>query len=72
MNLHNVMSARRGIAAALINSRSINNKTVIINDMIVNLSLDCLFITESWMTGNPLVDNAILTDACPQNYSFLN
>ncbi|KAJ0055115.1 hypothetical protein NL108_009851 [Boleophthalmus pectinirostris] len=51
----------------LLNVRSLANKSFIINDMIVDEALDCMFLTETW-TGT---DGAVtLNETTPPNYSY--
>lgn len=53
---------------SLLNVRSLMNKTFIINDLILDNKLDCLFLTETWLgTDAPIV----LTEASPPNFNFL-
>ena len=43
------------------------NKTFIINDLILDNKLDCLFLTETWLGTDAPV---ILTEASPSNFNF--
>ena len=52
---------------ALWNIRSLTTKTFIVNDLISEYNLDCLFLTETWLNENGA---AALIEACPPNYSF--
>ncbi|XP_036072725.1 uncharacterized protein LOC118600103 [Oryzias melastigma] len=53
---------------AVFNVRSLLNKSFIINDLILDHDLTCLFLTETWLgTDAP----AILTEASPPNFNFL-
>lgn len=54
---------------ALINARSLVNKTFILNDFVVSNDLDMLLITETWLRPGDL---APLTELLPQDYLFLN
>jgi exonuclease III len=60
------------IRAALVNARSLSNKSTIMNAFIDTNHLDLVAITESWLTGNDVVDNQILNDASPNGYNFFN
>jgi hypothetical protein len=60
------------LKAALINSRSIVNKTAVIHDLLVSDDLDCLLITETWLTGNDILDKTILAEICSRDYSALS
>ena len=52
---------------ALLNVRSLLNKTFIINDLILDNNIDCMFLTETWLsTDGP----ATLLEASPPNYKF--
>lgn len=51
---------------ALFNVRSLSNNTFFINDLIMEHKLDCMFLTETWLsTDGP----AALIEASPPNYS---
>ena len=52
---------------ALLNVRSLLNKTFIINDLILDNKLDCLFLTETWLGMDAPV---VLTEASPPNFNF--
>ena len=53
---------------ALINARSVKNKTLAINEEIIQHDWDILAITETWLkqTG----DEAIVTELLPPGYTF--
>ena len=53
---------------ALLNVRSLLNKSFIINDLILDKNLDSIFLTETWLGTDAPV---ILTEACPPNFNFL-
>ncbi len=52
---------------ALLNVRSLSNKTFIINYLILDNKIDCMFLTETWLsTDGP----ATLLEASSTNYNF--
>ena len=55
---------------ALINARSINSKSELINDFISSSSIDVLAVTESWLSGDDGDDD--LRAICPAGYSFVH
>ena len=54
---------------ALINARSVANKTFILNDVLTSKKLDFLFITETWLRGGDL---SSFVELCPPHCGFLN
>lgn len=54
---------------ALINTRSVVNKTFVINDFISSRDLDFVFLTESWLT---IGDLSPFSELLPTNCSFFN
>ena len=52
---------------ALLNVRSLLNKTFIINDLILDNNIDCMFLTETWLSSD---GPATLLEASPPNYKF--
>lgn len=63
---------KQGLSCALINSRSMKNKTELIFDMLLSHKLSFLMITETWLTGNDVFDRAIFHDSCPPSYSYIS
>ncbi|EFX78763.1 hypothetical protein DAPPUDRAFT_104992 [Daphnia pulex] len=55
---------------ALINARSINRKSELINDFISSSSIDVLAVTESWLSGDD--GDKDLRAMCPAGYSFVH
>lgn len=51
---------------ALWNVRSLTNKSFIINDLIQDMNLDCMFLTETWLGMD---GQAVLNEAAPPNFS---
>lgn len=52
---------------ALLNVRSISNKTFLINDFFSSHDMDLLFITETWLNCNEL---GPLAEAAPDDCNF--
>lgn len=52
---------------ALLNIRSLFNKSFIINDFILDNKLDCMFLTETWTSTDGAVT---LNETTPPNYSY--
>ena len=55
------------VSMALFNVRSLSKKTFLINNIIDEHNLSCIFLTETWLNENGL---ASLIEASPPNYSF--
>jgi hypothetical protein len=53
---------------ALLNVRSLNNKTFLVNELIKENNLDCICLTETWLNDDTAT--ATLIEACPPDYSF--
>ncbi|XDV17969.1 hypothetical protein PO909_023757 [Leuciscus waleckii] len=59
----------RPVRAALLNARSVTNKTFVLNDFISTRELDIFFLTETWIKPG---DNSAFSELLPPGYSFLN
>lgn len=59
------------LRCALLNARSVCNKSTEINDFITSKQLDTLFVTETWLKGNG-TDNVILAELLPPHYNILH
>lgn len=59
----------RSVRTALLNTRSLANKTFILNDLISTHDLDYLMLTETWLKPG---DNSAFSELLPQGYSFLS
>ena len=55
------------IAMCLINARSVCNKTLILQDFIIDNKLDCCIITESWLKGDNR-DDVITAELLPPGF----
>lgn len=59
----------RFVNFCLLNARSINDKTTIIKDFVVENNIDLLGVTETWLQSD--ADNElIIRDLYPSGYSF--
>jgi hypothetical protein len=59
------------IKCSLLNVRSLGNKAAILADTITRKDLKLVFLTETWLRAD-VADNAILHDACPPSFKFIN
>ena len=77
-NHNNLLSLPRQIphgklsqfVCSLINARSIRNKTLLIQDFVVDNLVDVLMITETWLSR--CGDEVIIGEICPAGYKFFN
>ena len=58
------------ISVAVINARSVRNKTTTLTECITDHNIDILAITETWLTKNS--DKPIIAAMTPSGYSFAN
>lgn len=56
---------------ALVNSRSVSNKTFILNDFFSRHNLDFLFLTETWISAG-VGQSSVFDELCPTNCSFIS
>lgn len=54
---------------ALLNVQSLNNKGPFINDVITDMNLDCMCLTETWQAPNEYIT---LNEATPRSYTFVD
>lgn len=54
---------------ALLNVRSLLNKTFLINDLILDNSIDFMFLTETWLGSD---GPAALNEASPPGFNYLH
>ena len=52
---------------ALLNVQSLSNKTFVINEIISEHKIECMFLTETWLNSD---GPAILIETSPPCYSF--
>uniref|UniRef100_A0A8C6KI16 Reverse transcriptase domain-containing protein n=1 Tax=Nothobranchius furzeri TaxID=105023 RepID=A0A8C6KI16_NOTFU len=64
-----VSDSSTSLSMALLNTRSVNNKSFLLNDLILSKNLDFLFLTEVWQQTS---DYSGLIELCPSGYSFLS
>lgn len=57
------------VKMALINTRSLSNKSFIFNDNVTSSNLDFLFPTETWVRCD---EQSQLIELCPPNYKFIS
>ncbi|XP_070398301.1 uncharacterized protein [Nothobranchius furzeri] len=64
-----VSDSSTSLCMALLNSCSVNNKSFLLNDLILSKNLDFLFLTEVWQQTS---DYSGLIELCPSGHSFLS
>ena len=62
-------TAVQNVSIGLINCQSIFNKSDEISDVVKDMDLDALVITETWLTDN-VSNQKIVGDVTPAGYSF--
>ena len=62
-------TAVQNVSIGLINCQPIRNKSDEISDVVKDMDLDALVITETWLTGN-VSDQKIAVDVTKTGYSF--
>ena len=71
VDLHNeATTPKTNISVAVINARSVRNKTTTITECITDHNIDILAITETWLKKNS--DKPIIAAMTPSGYSFVN
>ncbi|XP_078793711.1 uncharacterized protein LOC144987877 isoform X2 [Oryzias latipes] len=64
----NLRRAPSPLSMALLNARSVANKSFLLNDLIDSRNVDLLFLTETWQRNS---DHSSLIELCPAGYSFI-
>ncbi len=55
---------------AFLNTRSLKNKSFVINDLITTNNLDFMFLIETWLEDN--CSATVLTETAPPNFNFIS
>ncbi len=58
------------IKLAFLNTRSLKNKSFVINDLITTNNLDFMFLIETWLEDN--CSATVLTETAPPNFNFIS
>ncbi len=58
------------IKLAFLNTRSLKNKSFVINDLITTNNLDLMFLIETWLEDN--CSATVLTETAPPNFNFIS
>ncbi len=58
------------IKLAFLNTRSLKNKSFVINDLITTNNLDFMFLIETWLEDN--CSATVLTETTPPNFNFIS
>ncbi len=58
------------IKLAFLNTRSLKNKSFVINDLITTNNLDFMFLIETWLEDNCSV--TVLTETASPNFNFIS
>ena len=66
-----VVKSSKCLSVALLNARSVNNKTLVINDFILENKLDLVALTETWLTDGAL-NTPVIGELVPPGYSVIN
>ena len=61
---------QKWLKCAFINSRSVRNKTIVINDTVVEKDIDLLFLSETWLGKQD--DDAVIAALKPDGYDFVH
>ena len=69
VSINPVSSQVSSLNLAVLHIRSLAGKSLIINDFIINHSLNFMFLTETWLDDNN--SGAVLIETAPPNFSFI-
>ena len=58
------------IRMGLLNVRSLNSKSFLVNDFITTSKLDFMFLTETWLVQNNIA--TVMIETAPSNYNFFD
>ncbi len=58
------------IKLAFLNTRSLTNKSFVINDLITTNNLDLMFLIETWLEDN--CSATVLNETAPPNFNFIS
>ena len=80
VNLSNLLTVTRqptspgtpiiSIKLALLNIRSLANKSFLVNDIIISYNLDFMFLTETWLTED--CNAIVLNETAPEKCDYMN
>lgn len=62
---------KRLVDLALLNSKSVKNKALVIKDYIVEHNIDLLALTETWLRPGD-EDQSVINEICPSGYNLLH
>ena len=63
-------TSKNNLSVAVLNARSVRNKTLAINEFVTDHDVDILAITETWLKKNS--DKPIIAELTPSGYTFIN
>jgi len=66
------INMNKKLTCAYMNVRSLNNKTEYIKNIAIDNDLDCLLLTETWLSNNSVRNEQILGELIPESYKFMH
>ena len=60
------------LACSLINCRSLGNKSEVINDFMCEQCLDCVALTETWLSAQDDYNRVVLSSLLPEGYDIVH